>query len=96
MSRRGSLDAKSYDSDYAGYGPWVEVSSSRVAAIRYDGANQAAIVRWTDGGVPYIFTGVSPEVYRAYLKSGSKGRSLGMLGTSYRPASPHELDAPSI
>jgi KTSC domain len=94
-SRRGSLDDESYDKDHAGFGPWVEVTSSRVAAVRYDSSNQAVQVQWADGRAPYIYTGVRPEQHRAFLKAGSKGRAIGMLGTNYRPASPQELDAPS-
>jgi hypothetical protein len=92
---RDPRDDPSYNSEHAGFGPWVEVSSSRVAAVRYDPGNQAVMVQWANGKTPYIYTGVGLETYRGFVKSSSKGRAIGMLGGDYRPASPAEMDAPS-
>ncbi len=93
---RGALDAHSYDANVSAYGAWVETpGSSRVRRFRYDESNESVQVMWQDNGPATLYSGVSPESHRAFVRAASKGRSLGLLGGNYRQARPHELDAPS-
>ena len=77
-------------------GPWIECSSSSVARFRYDYANNSMHVIWRIGrGTTY--TGVPPEVFTAFTKSRSKGRSVSVMldPYGYHRITPQEVDAPS-
>jgi KTSC domain len=93
--RRGALDAPSYNPEHQGWGPWIELNSTRIAAARFDSSNQTVMVSFVGGGKPYLYSGVSSETFTRFVKSGSPGRALGMLGGTFRPATPAEIDAPS-
>jgi hypothetical protein len=88
-----------YDEDRHDCGPWIEVNSSRVEAIRYDYLNNAVQVLWV--GRPrergYVYLDVPYERFRSFIRSGSKGKYINSALNSYeyRPMTPEELDAPS-
>ncbi len=88
-----------YDIDRHDCGPWIEVNSTRVAAIRYDYANSAVQVLW-QGRSPtrgYIYLDVPYERFRSFVRAGSKGKYINsaMNAYEYRQMTPEELDAPS-
>jgi hypothetical protein len=88
-----------YDQDQHDCGPWIEVTSSRVAAIRYDYMNQAVQVLWVgrSTSMGYIYLDVPYERFRAFVRARSKGKYINsaMNSYDYRPMTPEELDAPS-
>lgn len=90
---------EAYDIDQHDCGPWIEVNSSRVGAIRYDYQNRAVQVLWM--GKPdskgYIYLDVPYERFRSFIRSSSKGKFINsaMNSYEYRLMTPDELDAPS-
>ena len=90
---------EAYDSEQHDCGPWIEVVSSRVAAIRYDYQNRAVQVLWQ--GKPetrgYIYLDVPYERFRSFVRASSKGKYINsaMNSYEYRVMTPDELDAPS-
>jgi len=50
------------------------IESSSVAAIGYDAATSELHVRFRDSGVTYVYYGVEPSVFQAFLAADSKGR----------------------
>lgn len=80
-------------------GPWVESpSSSRVSRYRYDFANQALQVQWTNQkNHGYVYGPMDYEGYRAFARAVSKGKYVNRVlnGYPYRLMDPDEVDAPS-
>ena len=54
----------------------IPVSSSNVAAIGYDAANQRIYVRFVNGPGGY-YEGCDADLFQAFLDSDSKGSFLG-------------------
>lgn len=88
---------EAYDEEKHDMGPWIEVKSSRVTAIRYDYQNHAVQVTWPRSIRAWIYLDVPYERFRAFIRSSSKGRYINsaMNGYDNRPATPDELDAPT-
>jgi hypothetical protein len=88
---------EAYDEDQHDMGPWIEVTSSRIVAIRYDYQNSAVQVTWPRSNTPYIYLDVPEERFRAFLRANSKGRFINsdLNNFEYRQATPDELDAPT-
>lgn len=88
---------EAYDEDQHDCGPWIEVTSTRVEAIRYDYQNRAVHVRWPRSNTPYIYLDVPYERFRSFIRSGSKGKYINsaMNAYEYRQMTPEEMDAPS-
>ena len=88
---------EAYDESKHDMGPWIQVNSSRIQAIRYDYLNRAVQVTWKRGGAPYIYLDVPYERFRAFIRASSKGKyvNAAMNGFDYRQATPDELDAPT-
>lgn len=90
-----------HDEAYAGgrhdCTPWVEVNSTRMAAIRYDYANDAIQVEWGNGNPGYVYLEAGYETFRRMVRSASKGKFINRVlnSYSYRPMDPDEQDAPS-
>jgi hypothetical protein len=90
---------EAYDIDQHDCGPWIQVNSTRVEAIRYDYQNRAVQVLWTKSGRErgYIYLDVPYERFRSFIRSSSKGKYVNsaMNSYEYRQMTPEELDAPS-
>lgn len=88
---------EAYDEDRHDCGPWIEVQSTRVEAIRYDYLNRAVHVRWPRSSTPYIYLDVPYERFRAFVRASSKGKYINsaMNSYDYRVMTPEEMDAPS-
>jgi KTSC domain len=88
-----------YDIDRHRCGPWIEVGSSRVDAIRYDYENNAVQVLWAGKARErgYIYLDVPYERFRSFVRAASKGKYINsaMNAYEYRQMTPEELDAPS-
>jgi hypothetical protein len=88
---------EAYDEDQHDCGPWIEVNSTRVEAIRYDYQNRAVHVRWSRSNTPYIYLDVPYERFRSFIRASSKGKYINsaMNSYEYRQMTPDEIDAPS-
>lgn len=89
---------EAYDEDQHDMGPWIEVTSSRVDAIRYDYQNRAVQVTWANKGRErgYVYLDVPYERFRAFIRAPSKGKFINTgLQYDFRPMTPAELDAPT-
>lgn len=79
--------------------PWVETpSSSRVSRFRYDHANRAIQVQWTNQkNIGYIYEDASYEQYRGFARAVSKGKRINshLNHFAYRPMTEDEASAPS-
>ena len=79
--------------------PWVESpSSSRVSRFRYDHANNAVQVQWTNQkGHGYIYNDLDYEAYRLFARAVSKGKKINtyLNGYPYRMMTDSEVQAPS-
>lgn len=71
---------------------WVQVESSHVGAVHYDGEQQELHVRFLGGG-HYKYREVPKSLYDQLLDSGSKG---GFLNTNIRGIFPHERVDPAV
>jgi hypothetical protein len=70
------------DEDYAP-GPWVYYNSSRLYRARYDSSNQVLEVEWEDGGIPYVFLGVEPDVWHRMNNVVSVGKFVNRVLNKY-------------
>lgn len=89
-----------YDEEKHDCGPWIGTpQSSRVRAMRYDYQNRAVQVLWAKRGDTsgYVYLDVPYEIFRAFARSGSKGKYINSTLNSfdYRQMTPDELDAPT-
>lgn len=79
--------------------PWVETpSSSRVSRFRYDHANQAVQVQWTNNlNHGYVYYDVPYEQYRLFARAVSKGKKINtqLNGYRYELMSEEQVDAGS-
>ena len=90
----------SYDIEKHDCGPWIEVNSTRVSAIRYDYENRALQVLWANKPRErgYVYRDVPYERFRSFIRSASKGKFVNRALTNnylYDQMTPQELDAPS-
>lgn len=80
-------------------GPWIELSSTRCKAVRYDYATKDLQVSWINNKWHYVTTyyGVGSEVYRRMVRSASPGKFVNNVlnGYGYDPSTVTEKDAPS-
>lgn len=78
---------------------WISTpSSSRVSRIRYDHANKAVQVQWTNNiGNGYVYGDMSYEEYRSFARAASKGRRINdyLNNKPYRPMEVDEYSQPS-
>jgi hypothetical protein len=88
---------EAYDEEQHDCGPWIEVNSTRVTAIRYDYQNRAVHVTWPRSNTPYIYLDVPYERFRSFIRASSKGKYINaaMNAYEYRAMTPDEIDAPS-
>lgn len=91
---------EAYNEEQHDMGPWIEVVSTRVDALRYDYQNRAIQVLWANKGRErgYIYIDVPYERFRAFIRSSSKGKFVNSAMThnyEYRQMTPDELDAPT-
>jgi len=64
-----------YDNELERASQWHSVSSSNVAAIRYDGNDNTLYVRFNSGAV-YPYFNVPFSVFKGFLEAPSKGKFL--------------------
>ncbi len=69
----------------AAYDPglWEYFSSSRVSRARYDSDNQILEVDWVDGGLPYVYLEVPPEIWRNMRRVKSVGKFVNRVLNAY-------------
>src|SRR6478672_10593456 len=93
-NRQTPADVKQFD-----LSPWVESpASSRVSRFRYDHANNAVQVQWTNQkNHGYIYDGLDYENYRLFARAVSKGKKVNSFlnGYAYRMMTDTEVNAPS-
>jgi KTSC domain len=90
---------EAYNEEQHDMGPWIEVTSTRVDAIRYDYQNRAVQVTWFNKPRErgYVYLDVPYERFRSFIRASSKGKYVNsaMNSFDYRPLTPDELDAPT-
>lgn len=79
--------------------PWVETpNSTRVSRFRYDFANRALQVQWTNAkNHGYVYRDVDYENYRSFARVVSKGKHVNRVlnGFDYELMDTDEVQAPS-
>lgn len=82
--------------EIANPGPWVNVVSSRMVAIRYDYGLRAIFVQFNSGAY-YIYESVPLAVWWRFRRSASKGKFIDRVLNSYpyRPAAAEEALRPT-
>lgn len=63
-------------------GPWVEMSSSRIARARYDKGLQQIQVEFIDG-TPWVYDSVPQNVWRNFRRTTSPGRYVNRVLNNY-------------
>jgi hypothetical protein len=51
----------------------IQVNSSNIDSVDYDEVNKVLTVKFTTGAT-YLYRGPSPDLYRAFMASHSKGK----------------------
>jgi hypothetical protein len=54
--------------------PWVEMTSSRLTAARYDRYTEAIQVEWGNGNPGYTYKAAGYETWRSFIRASSKGK----------------------
>jgi hypothetical protein len=99
MAAKGAPDNDQDESLKFDLTPWVETpASSRVSQFRYDFANRALQVKWTNNkNHGYIYRDVDYEGYRSFARVVSKGQHINRVlnGYDYDLMDEDEEQAPS-
>lgn len=88
VTQRGGRAGKVHSSpnfvqaEIANPGPWIDVSSSRMRAIRYDYGLRAIFVEFRDGTY-WVYESVQYAVFYNFQRAASKGKFIDRTLNSY-------------